>query len=71
MDDIIVFLACERNDPRPMQESAYMTAKWMEDNYMKLSKEKCKEMIISIAKKYCNFRNHIPNIKIVVLIIKL
>ena len=46
-----------------MQESVDIAAKWTEENYMKLNKDKSKEMIISFAKDG-NFWNTIPNIKI-------
>ena len=63
MDDSTLFEVCERNGVSLMQESVDIAAKWTEENYMKLNKEKSKEMIISFAKNG-NFRNTIPNIKI-------
>ena len=65
VDDSTLFEVglCERNGVSLMQESVDIAAKWTEENYMKLNKEKSKEMIISFAKN-CNFRNTIPNIKI-------
>ena len=63
VDDSTLFEVCERNGVSLMQESVDIAAKWTEENYMKLNKEKSKEMIISFAKNG-NFRNTIPNIKI-------
>ena len=61
--DSTLFEVCERNGVSRMQESVDIAAKWTEENYMKLNKEKSKEMIISFVKNG-NFRNTIPNIKI-------
>ena len=63
VDDSTLFEVCERNGVSLMQEAVDIAAKWTEENYMKLNKEKSKEMIISFAKNG-NFRNTIPNIKI-------
>ena len=63
VDDSTLFEVCERNGVSLMQESVDIASKWTEENYMKLSNEKSKEMIISFAKNG-NFRHTIPNIKI-------
>ena len=62
VDDSTLFDACERNGVSRMPESVDIAAMWPEENYMKLNKEKSKEMIISFAKNG-NFRNTIPNYK--------
>ena len=63
VDDSTLFEVCERNGVSLMQESVDIAANWTEENYMKLNKEKSKEMIITFTKNG-NFRNTILNIKI-------
>ena len=65
VDDSTLFEVCERIGVglSLMQESVDIASKWTEENYMKLSNEKSKEMIISFEKNG-NFRHTIPNIKI-------
>ena len=41
--DSTLFEVCERNGASLMQESVDIAAKWTEDNYMKLKKEKSKK----------------------------
>ena len=55
MDGSTLFEVCERNGVSLMQESVDIAAKWTEENFMKLNKEKSKEMIISFAKKMATF----------------
>ena len=63
VDDSTLFEVCERNGVSLMQESVDIAANWTDENYMKLNKEKSKEMIITFTKNG-NFRNTISNIKI-------
>ena len=60
VDDSTLFEICDRN---VIQESVDITARWTEQNDMKINSEKSKKKIISFAQDG-NFRSTIPNIKI-------